>query len=395
MHDSQWPLIVGAGPVGLAAAVFLASDGIATRIVEAERQPPVQSRALAVNPRTMEILDAVGVTEQMLAIGRKIAGGSLWQRGKVVTTLDFAKLEAKHPFMLALSQAATQRLLEQALVERGGTIERGTKLVECKNESDGVVATLETPRGRETHRAPWMLATDGAHSTVRQQLNIEFPGSAFRQKWDLADVALDISLDENRAHAFLLTGGEFQFYIRVIDSQLEPTVKGPLWRVIGNRPGLLDRLTTGRLIGDPIWVSQFGISHRINRSMAVGRTYFAGDAAHLHSPIGARGMNLGIEDAWYFSELVRRGQMSRYEKLRYPIDREVVRRVAIVSRLVACEPRIMRIPRRLLIPFVKLRSPSARTMAVLTGTDHPLGDFDPMSGKTVAVSTADTVQIRR
>lgn len=395
MHDSQLPLIVGAGPVGLAAAVFLANDGVATRIVEAETRRPIQSRALAVNPRTLEILDAVGLTERMLAIGRRIKGGCLWRRDRVVMALDFAKLEAKYPFMLALSQAATQRLLEQKLTELGGTVERGTKLLDCQNESDCVAATLESSAARQIFRAPWLLAADGAHSTVREKLKIDFPGSAFRQKWELADVALDTDADQDYAHAFLLPGGEFQFIIRVVDPEIEPKVAGPLWRVIGNRPGVLDRLTIGRVIGEPIWASTFGISHRMNRALAIGRTYFAGDAAHLHSPIGARGMNLGIEDAWYFSELVRRGQMSRYEKLRYPIDREVVRRVAFISRLVACEPGILKILRSLLVPLVKLRPPSARMMAVLTGTGHPLGDFDPAANKTVAMSAADTVQVRR
>jgi 3-(3-hydroxy-phenyl)propionate hydroxylase len=85
--------------------------------------------------------------------------------------------------------------------------------------------------------------------------------------------------------------------IRVIDPQLESTAEGPLWRVIGNRPHLLERLATGRVIGAQIWTSDFRISHRINRTMSSGQVYFAGDAAHFHSPVGARGMNLGIEDA--------------------------------------------------------------------------------------------------
>src|SRR5262249_34033416 len=149
--------------------------------------------------------------------------------------------------------------------------------------------------GQEIHQAAWMLAADGAHSTARERLGIEFAGSTFLNKWELADVVLDTSLAEDHAHAFFLPHGAFQFMIRVVDPQVQGALPGPLWRVIGNQHDLLDRLTTGRMIGAPIWTSSFGISHRINRAMSTGNIHFAGDAAHIHSPIGARGMNLGIE----------------------------------------------------------------------------------------------------
>ena len=377
MDTTDRPLIVGAGPVGLAAALFLARDGRSARLVEMSAEPSRQSKALAVNPRSLQLLETVGVTERMLAIGRKMTGACLWRGGRLAATIDFARLQGKYPFMLALSQAATERLLEQALVERGGAVERGARLVDCANDAAGVTATLATPDGDTVCRAPWLLAADGAHSTARARLEIEFSGSTFRHKWELADVPLDTSLDENRAHAFLLSGGEFQFMIRVIDPQAESTAAGPLWRVIGNRPHLLERLTVGRIVGPPLWTSTFGISHRINRRLAAGKVYFAGDAAHIHSPVGARGMNLGIEDAWIFAQLARRGELARYEPLRYPIDRGVVRQVSIFSRIVACEPAPLRIVRGLLPLLVRLGLPTPHMMAIVTGSDHPLGEFDP------------------
>lgn len=376
MQTPDRPLSVGAGPVGLAAAAFLAREGITTRLVEKNHEASVQSKALAVNPRTLEILEAVGLTERMLAMGKKVRGACLWHRHRLAATIDFtSRLKAKYPFMLALSQAATERLLEQTLVDLGGNVERGVRLADCENEAEGVSATLDTPHGEERYHAEWLLAADGAHSTARDRLGIEFPGSAFRDKWDLADVPLATSLAEDHAHAIFLPNREFQFMIRVIDPQLERTVSGPLWRVIGNQPGLLDRLATGTVIGPPVWSSSFGVSHRINRAMSVGRVYFAGDAAHLHSPVGARGMNLGIEDAWVFAQLVRRGQLSRYQHLRYAIDRRVVRQVNVFSRIVACEPAALSVFRRLLAPLVRLGVPTARMMAIITGTDHPMSEF--------------------
>jgi 2-polyprenyl-6-methoxyphenol hydroxylase-like FAD-dependent oxidoreductase len=322
----------------------------------------------------------------MLAIGLKVPGACLWRRDRLAATIDFARLKGKYRFMLALAQAATERLFEERLRELGGEVERGSRLVDCKNEAGGVTATLDTRSGQEIYSAPWMLAADGAHSTVRDRLGTRFPGSTFRNKWELADVALDVSLAEDRAHAFLLPRGEFQFMIRVVDPQVESTAPGPLWRVIGNRPNLLDRLVMGRVIGAPIWSSTFAISHRINPAMSVGQTYFAGDAAHLHSPIGARGMNLGIEDAWIFAQLVRRGQLSRYKQLRYAVDRRVVRQVSVFSRAVACEPAVLGLLRPMIFALLRLGLPTVRMMAIVTGTDHPLGEFAP--GPTNAATLA-------
>ncbi len=382
MESESLPLIVGAGPVGLAAAVFLARSGIATRLVEREREPSTLSKALAVNPRTLEILDAVGVTDRMLEIGKKVKGACLWRGRRLAATIDFTRrLKGKYPFMLALSQATTERLLEEALVDLGGAVERGSRLTDCKNEAQGVAATLATEHGEEVYRSPWMLAADGAHSTARERLGIELPGSAFRNEWDLADVPLTPSLAEDYAHAIFLPKGEFQFMIRVIDPPAERAVAGPLWRVIGNRPGILERLAAAQVTAPPVWTSSFRVSHRINRQLSLGRVHFAGDAAHLHSPVGARGMNLGIEDAWFFSQLVKRGQLSRYERLRYPIDRRVVRQVDVFSRIVSCEPRAFGLLRRLLASLIRLGLPTSSMMAVITGTDHPLGEFAP-SGKT-------------
>jgi 2-polyprenyl-6-methoxyphenol hydroxylase-like FAD-dependent oxidoreductase len=132
MHATDRPLIVGAGPVGLAAAVFLSREGIGTRVVEMRDEPSSQSKALAVNPRTLEILEGVGVTDRMLAIGLKVPGACLWRRDRLAATIDFARLKGKYRFMLALAQAATERLFEERLRELGGEVERGWSIAKTK-----------------------------------------------------------------------------------------------------------------------------------------------------------------------------------------------------------------------------------------------------------------------
>lgn len=380
---NDMPLIVGAGPVGLAAALFLANRGVRARIIDQAREPSHWSKALAVNPRTLEILDSSGVTAKLLAMGKRIDGAQLWRNGRVAASITFEGLEQKHPFMLALSQAATERMLEAALAEVGVGVERGVKMVDCRTTESGVEAVLEgtgagvglTGRGpdQRTITVPWMLAADGAHSAARERLGVEFLGSTFPAQWHLADAPLHTGLAEDRAHVILLQDGEFLFLLCVIDPGLSATAD-PLWRILGNRPAPLSRIPefVGRATGAPVWESSFRIAHRVNARMAEGRVYFAGDAAHVHSPIGARGMNLGIEDAWVLAHLAAEGRLDRYDALRQPVDHSVVKRIELLSRIVTSGGGVLSLVRRFLPNLAGTSAFRAQMVAALTGTDHPL-----------------------
>src|SRR5262245_664531 len=136
------PLIVGAGPTGKGAALFLARSGIGTRVIDIALAPAHQSKALAVNPRSLEILEPTCVTQQMLAIGLKIRRARL-HNGRKIIDIPFNRLPTKYPFMLALSQAVTERLLGEAIAKFGGSVERGVGLVRCRNLADGVEVKLQ------------------------------------------------------------------------------------------------------------------------------------------------------------------------------------------------------------------------------------------------------------
>jgi 2-polyprenyl-6-methoxyphenol hydroxylase-like FAD-dependent oxidoreductase len=379
MTRTEQSLIVGAGPVGLGAGLFLAQQGHFPRIVEMRHQPDQISKALAVNPRTLDILEPTGVTRQMLERGLAIPGVRFHRRGRIVGGMSFDGMHPRYPFMLGLSQATTEHLLAQALEAAGGRVERGIKLVACRNLDNWVEAALEPTTGgsREVDQYHWLLAADGAHSLVREQLGIDFVGSSFANEWHLADAPLRTALAEDQAHVFLLEGGEFLFVIRVVDDARQSRAGEHLWRVFGNRPEPLSRLVEAEQVGPPVWTSSFHISHRINTTFSPGHTYFAGDAAHVHSPAGARGMNLGLEDAWVFAELVRTDRLADYDQLRRPVDRRVVGQVEMLSRVVAAESPWYRLLRALLfpaatrIPFIR-----SRMMATLTGLDHPLPELD-------------------
>jgi 3-(3-hydroxy-phenyl)propionate hydroxylase len=143
MSDSDVPIIAGAGPVGLGAALFLARQDRSTRLVEMRDEPAARSKALAVNPRTLTILEPTDVTRQMLELGSPIHGVQFHRSGHVIAALSLAGIHPKYPFMLALSQATTERLLPRALEAAGGVIERGVRMVKCRNLADGVEVVLE------------------------------------------------------------------------------------------------------------------------------------------------------------------------------------------------------------------------------------------------------------
>ncbi|HEX4130440.1 MAG TPA: FAD-dependent monooxygenase [Pirellulales bacterium] len=375
MDQRSRPLVVGAGPVGLAVALFVARHSAAPRVIELRHDPSVQSKALAVNPRTLEILEPTGVTGRMLERGLKIHAASLHGAGKTIANISLTGIHARYPFMLALSQATTERLLEEALLAAGGAVERGKKLVECRNSADGVEAVIEPTAGgqREQVDCPWLLAADGAHSAVREQLEIDFPGAAFERPWHLADVPLRTGLPEDHAHIFLLDDGAFLFLIRVVDDWRQEQGQTPLWRIIANRSEPLSLLADAEQAGPVVWASDFRIAHRIASTLAAGKVYFAGDAAHIHSPMGARGMNLGIEDACVFAALERVGRLAEYNALRRPVDERVVRQVERLSRIVAGESAIARLLRRFAFPLaVRIPPVRARMVPTLTGLDHDL-----------------------
>jgi 2-polyprenyl-6-methoxyphenol hydroxylase-like FAD-dependent oxidoreductase len=362
------PLIIGAGPTGLAAALFLAKQGVKVRIIDAAPSPSPYSRALAVNPRTLELLEPTGVTEKMLQCGMPMREVHFRRDNKPLADISLHGIKHRYPFLLALSQASTEKLLTEALQELGTEVERGSKLTACSQESGIMQASIETAGNVETFNPAWLFAADGAHSVVRSQLGLDFAGSSFAETWYLADVPLktDLKLD---GYVWFFDKGGFLFLIPVI----EDIRKGgnPIWRVIANFPNLLDRIPDAEPSGAPIWESSFHVSHRMVSKMKVGNIYLAGDAAHIHSPIGARGMNLGIEDAWTFAELFKAGKLERYGKLRERIDGRVVKRVKMLTIMARGQNPITRLARRTIFPLVP-RIPFLYTQMVNTasGLDH-------------------------
>jgi len=355
-------LIVGAGPTGLTAALQLAERGIRARIIDKRVEPSPYSRAFGVNPRTLTLLESTGVTERMLAQGWRLGAINVWRNGKPLFKLNLSTVTHRYPFMLVHSQAKSEALMVEALNEHGIQIERAVALERLTMQADAAEATLCHPGGHEeVCRASVLFGADGPRSTVRTALSIPFVGSAYDEPWKLYDLELDTPLARDEAHAFLLDDGGV-FAVRLDDT---------LWRVIGNVPDLLERLPHGTALGHVVWASDFAIEHRIAGRFQEAHAYLAGDAAHIHAGLGARGMNLGVEDAYVFAVLAAEGRLQDYQRLRYPIDEAVMRQVERITAVPRGKTRLAKAVRSLaplLAPMIPLGASSVGRWVL--GLDH-------------------------
>ncbi len=300
-------LIVGAGPTGLALALWLAGQGARVRVIDRTAEPGTTSRALAVQARTMELYGQWGLAEEIVRRGHKTPGANLWVKGRKAARVplsDIGEGLTPYPFMLIFPQDEHERLLIDRLAALGVAVERRTELLGFDDDGDGVTAHLRRPDGSEdTVRAAYIAGCDGAHSTVREILDVEFPGGVYRQRFYVADVAaegppvdgeLHIDLDEADFLAVFPMSGAGR--VRVIGTVSEERADSvdPLTfddvsgRAIANLKLIVRRVN---------WFSTYRVHHRVAARFRVGRAFLLGDAAHIHSPAGGQGMNTGIGDA--------------------------------------------------------------------------------------------------
>ncbi|MBB3604055.1 pentachlorophenol monooxygenase [Mycolicibacterium sp. BK556] len=335
-------LIAGAGPIGLTAALELTRHGVHCRIVDPVIDPPQYAKAVGVQPRTLEIFEGMGLLHRFLDAAIPLCGQFVYVNGARVGELAMA-VPPDVPFgFVGLPQYATERILREELADLGVQVERGVRLETFEQDADGVTATLST----EVIRARYLIGADGAHSTVRKTLGLAFDGGAFAEQYMLGDVQVDWSVprgyvvrsmhqidgvtDDILVAIPLPDRGRYRM-VMLVPEGLDADAKPELHHI----QAVLDRLspepTTARNLR---WSSVFGISHRIVDSYGTGRVFVAGDAAHIHPPTGAQGMNTGIQDAhnlaWKLALVLQGvaadGLVASYDAERRPVGEEVVGR---------------------------------------------------------------------
>jgi 2-polyprenyl-6-methoxyphenol hydroxylase-like FAD-dependent oxidoreductase len=297
-------LVVGAGPTGLVLAADLLARGISTRIVDKGGGASLETRAIAVHARALEVLDHMGLAERFVDHGQIVRWFSFYTDGKRRVSLDLSRNGTRFPFMLDIPQHQTETLLRARVAELGGVVEQGTELTTLADGPAGVAATVRNADGQSRHiTAGYVVGCDGAHSGVRHELGLPFRGHPYPQDWLLADVRLDWARAENEVHAFFQSDGTPLICF---------PMRGNRWRLVvplaGDRaPGPPDLGEIQRLVdqrapepvvaSDPTWLASFNCHRRSTDTYRRGRILLAGDAVHIHTPAGGQGMNTGITDA--------------------------------------------------------------------------------------------------
>lgn len=343
MPNTEPILVVGAGPVGLAAAHRLRWHGCAVRIIDSQSAPTSLSKALVVWQRTLETLDGGLSFERFLGHedAHKLQGVILHSAQETIGKLILNDPDSPIPTGLLLPQSATEATLVERLREQGVEVERNTSLRDFTADADGITCQIHSKdAGNSEARFPWMIGADGAHSQVRHGLDLPFPGQAVDRRWILGDVTIDQDCDPQLIRACLSPAGIVALFPaghrrwRIIVDTGTPRLEHS-----GGNPEkdelqkLLDtRTSTGWKIQESLWLGEFFVNERIVDSYRHGRILLAGDAAHVHSPAGGQGMNTGIQDAinlaWKLALVARGGASSAlldtYHEERHPIGVQVI-----------------------------------------------------------------------
>ena len=340
-RDAAPILVVGAGPTGLTLASELLRHGAPVRIIDKLPGIVPTCRANGIHSRTLEIFHDLGIVGDVLARGHELHGANQFANGECFLHLRFEnEVDSPYPFTVSLEQFNTEEILEGLLNRLGGRVERATELVGMADRLDGVPATLRhTDGSEEIVQTPWLVACDGAHSRVRHLNHQHFPGECDPRQYVVADVVLrEERLARDEIYAFLTDRGTlFIFPIPGGRYLVVADVRGPSG---GEAPSLeeVQALVTERgpgavRVSEPHWLSYFHINYRVTRHYRHGRTLLAGDAAHVHSPIGGLGMNTGIQDAYNLGwklALVARGLapqslLETYERERRAVAEDVIK----------------------------------------------------------------------
>ena len=355
-------LIVGAGPAGLTLAVELQRRGVACRVIDRAAEPSLQSRALVLHCATQKLLQDASLRDRVAGKAIPIRGMrfSLGQRPLATIPFDLGPYPA-----LSLPQHETEALLRAALGERGVFVDWGTELTQVDQGADSVVAMV----GEGTITAEYVIGCDGAHSTVRHLIGATFEGSSLPETLWMADARVDWKVTPDHVWQFLESRGPLSAI---------PMPEG-LWRLVTltqDQEGAptaaffeaaVARCARVRARLEVTSMSAFRVNCRLAEKYGEGRVLLAGDAAHIHSPIGGQGMNVGMQDAFSLAARLSTEQrrvplelLTSYQAERRPVAARVIRANARISKLATSTGAVPRFVRDRVMPTLLNLPPVAR-----------------------------------
>ena len=321
-------LIVGAGPTGLTAAAFLAEGGVMPTVIERRSGPSALSRAVGIIPATLDLLEPLGVSDAIRAEAVAIRQMRLHRRGRLVTAIDVDR-DGTGQRIYALPQDRTEAHLAEAFAARDGTVRYGTKLEGLKIMDTGAVARF----GGKEHPFDAVIGADGIQSTVRTAAGLSYDGIDVPGVWSIADV--DVR-DWPNPQSFSLYLCDKGVVVMVIP------LEAARFRLVSNTKDALTALPVPIQIERLRRTGTFAISVRQASSYQSGPVFLAGDAAHCHSPVGGRGMNLGIADAADLAARILSETTEGYTVARHPIGAAVMKRTENVRKALTSANPIMR-----------------------------------------------------
>jgi 2-polyprenyl-6-methoxyphenol hydroxylase-like FAD-dependent oxidoreductase len=390
-------VIAGGGPTGLMLAGELALAGVDVVIVERRpNQDLAGSRAGGLHARTIEVLDQRGIVDRFLAEGQKAQVA-----GFAGTRFDISDFPTRHPYGLGLWQNHIERILAGWVGELNVPIHYGTEVTGFAQDDTGVDVTLSDGRSL---RAGYLVGCDGGRSLIRKEAGIEFPGwdpttsSLIAQVEMAEEPPLGIRRDARGVHAL----GRVDYEIR--DGQIVYADSGPVGVMLTEehvgatteptlrelREGLISVYGTDYGIQDVIWISRFTDTTRQAAAYREGRVLLAGDAAHVHSPIGGQGLNTGVQDAvnlgWKLAEVVHGtapdSLLDTYHAERHPVGARVLRDTMAQTALMRFDDR-SEAARGIVSELLSMDEPRRRFAARMSGLDiqYDLGEGHPLLGR--------------
>lgn len=342
-------IISGGGPTGCMLAAELRLHGVDVLVLERDEQPSPLARSLGLHPRSIEILDQRGLLDRFLALGTRYPQVGTFAGIAAPRPVD---LDSAHAYVLGIPQTITDRLLEERAVELGARLRRGAEVADFEQDDDGV--SVELVDGTRL-RSRWLVGCDGGRSLVRRRLGIDFAGEAATTEWLLGEVEVTaaaeeiaaISAEVRKTHrGFGIGPGAGDAYRAVVPAASVAEDRGVPPTLEEFRTQLRRYAGTDFGAHSPRALSRFTDATRLAERYRSGRVFLAGDAAHVHPPLGGQGLNLGIQDAfnlgWKLAADVRGwapdGLLDSYEAERRPVADDVLTLTRAQSVLIAPEP---------------------------------------------------------
>ncbi|MES2141279.1 MAG: FAD-dependent monooxygenase [Pseudomonadota bacterium] len=369
-------LIIGAGPTGLTMASQLLRLGVRFRIIDKQKDRTHESRAFAIQAKSMEIFQNLGLASEFLKVAHTGMDFVFFINGRKQTEICFKKFKQQNspfPSIYFLPQNETEHIFIKFLERQAIFIEREKELLFFSQNKQGVQANIKDLQTGEIKlvTCAYIIGCDGAHSTVRHTLNFSFEGAAYKQSFILADATINWSFPYDKFLFFLAKQGIFVhipltknfsriMLARRLGTYAEEKLPPPTIPEIELAAQQIAKASI-KLI-NPIWMSQFHLHHRGVQTYYHGRAFLAGDAAHIHSPVGGQGMNTGIQDAtnlaWKLGlVLKKRGSnkiLNTYETERHRIGKILLNTTDRFFSFMTTKNFLVSLLRNLLLPlFIK------------------------------------------